>query len=171
MVATPCTGWTCVRRPVSAHGRLRGVPLRGHRRPGIVLLSRPIRGSLSEQGSHLPYTPRDRLRQHSSCETGTRTTQRDIGSPPFSPGRVTWEHRGRPRHVSKGTLLRRRVAISFALPADSQTHCPLLRLACRFPKTARNRISRRRCPVFENRPWPLAVCAHGKRSVTTTESV
>ena len=29
---------------------------------GIVLLSRPIPGSLSEQVSHLPYTPRDRLR-------------------------------------------------------------------------------------------------------------
>ena len=31
--------------------------------------------------------------------------QRDIGSPPSSPRRVTREHRGRPRHVSQGTLL------------------------------------------------------------------
>ena len=31
--------------------------------------------------------------------------QRDIGSPPSSPRRVTREHRGSPRHVSWGTLL------------------------------------------------------------------
>ena len=31
--------------------------------------------------------------------------QRDVGSPPSSPWRVTREHRGSPRHVSLGTLL------------------------------------------------------------------
>ena len=32
--------------------------------------------------------------------------QRDMGSPPSSPRRVTREHHDRPRHVSQGTQLR-----------------------------------------------------------------
>ena len=44
-----------------------------------------------EEGPHLPYTPWDQLREHSSCETGTRTTTERHWQSPELPQRVTSE--------------------------------------------------------------------------------
>ena len=132
-----------------ALGRLCRVPLR-ERRPGIVLLSPPIPGSGSEQGSHLAYTPRDQLPQHPSqylisshgngssiCPVNSRTSRiREELTRPGSTSRTrvhcNWRHVPQAANnvvaATAATLLY--VGSIRRQSSRLHTHCRLLRCYC-----------------------------------------
>ena len=83
---------------------------------------------------------------------------------PGSTSRTRVRHFWRPRHVLQASNI---VVVAATLLCNGsirhqssglQTHCLLLLCACRFPRTARNRNTRRQCQVFVFRPRPLEVC-------------
>ena len=153
------------------------VPLRGHRRPGIVLLSRPIPGSLSEQGSHLPYTPRDPLLQHSPCETGTRTTERHWQSPVFAPK----GYLGTPRPPTP--RLQGHVAASSSChlfcPASRQSDpLPIIALGMPVPKNGAQSNLEETMPSICIPPQATGglcprqeVCDHNRKRMTSVSTV
>ena len=86
-VATRCTRWSCARKPERALGECGEWHCwEAQTTANCSPLSSYPTFSM-EQESHLPYTPWDWLRQHSSCETGilgptglssrTRSNQQD----------------------------------------------------------------------------------------------
>ena len=82
---------------------------------------------------------------------------------PGSTSRTRVRYIWRPHHVPQASDIVVAAAVTLMYrgsirPQDSglQTHCPLLRCACRFPRTARNRKSRKPCQVLVYLPGPPA---------------
>ena len=145
-------------------------PLRERKQPGIVLLSRPIYFEGPAPLAPVLIVGSSRCSSRSTCPVGSGALRiREELTRPASTSRIRAHYIWRPHHVPQAsnvvvvaafTLL----YIDFIRHQNSvlQTHCPLLRSACWFPRTARNRTSRSQCPVFEDRPGPPAVCAHSR---------
>ena len=96
----------------------------------------------------------------STCPVGSGDLRiREELTWPGSTSRTRVRNIWRPHHIPQASnnVVVAAVTLLYSAsirPQDSgfQTRCPLLRCACLLPLTARNRKSRRRCPVLVHRP-------------------